>query len=93
MKLTESLIGDGKKSFLESISQGLTCGDREMIKVGLITVVWFSSSLALLPDSEAKLSAFTVLMGKLKETLEDSEWVDHKVLAALCLLNFSKFPG
>ncbi|KAL4576873.1 hypothetical protein LXL04_012973 [Taraxacum kok-saghyz] len=92
MKLTESLIGDGKKSFLESISQGLTCGDREMIKVGLITVVWFSSSLALLPDSEAKLSAFTVLMGKLKETLEYSEWVDHKVLAALCLLNFSKFP-
>lgn len=89
MKLSESLIGDGKKLFLESLSQGLSCGHREMMKVGLTTVVWLSCSL----DSEAKLSAFSVLISKLKETLENSEWVEHKVLAAASLLNFSKIPG
>ncbi|XP_042755317.1 putative E3 ubiquitin-protein ligase LIN isoform X1 [Lactuca sativa] len=88
MKLSESLIGDGKKLFLESLSQGLSCGHREMMKVGLTTVVWLSCSL----DSEAKLSAFSVLISKLKETLENSEWVEHKVLAAASLLNFSKIP-
>lgn len=92
MKLSESLIGDGKKSFLESLSKGLSCGHRDMVKAGLTTVVWLSSALSSLPDSEANVSAFSILINKLKENLENSEWLEHKVLAASSLLNFSKIP-
>ncbi|XP_076895265.1 putative E3 ubiquitin-protein ligase LIN [Bidens hawaiensis] len=89
-RLSTSLVSDGKKSFLDSVSQWLSCGHREMTKVGLMTMVWFSSSLAALPDYEFELSAFSVLISKLKENLENSEWVEHKILAATSLLNFSK---
>ncbi|KAI3793713.1 hypothetical protein L1987_36334 [Smallanthus sonchifolius] len=92
IRLSTSLVSDGKKSFLDSVSEWLSCGYREMKKVGLTTMVWFSSSLASLPDSEFPLSAFSVLISKLKENLENSEWVEHKILAATSLLNFSKIP-
>lgn len=91
--MSASLLGDGKKSFLDSLSQWLSSGHRDTTKVGLITVVWFSSSLASLPDSESQLSAFAVLISKLKENLENSEWAEHKILAVTSLLNFSKIPG
>ncbi|KAK9061499.1 hypothetical protein SSX86_018681 [Deinandra increscens subsp. villosa] len=91
-KLSASLVTDGKKSFLDSISQCLSCGYREMTKISLTTMVWFSSSLASVPDSEFQLPAFSVLISKLKENLENSEWIEHKILAATSLLNFSKIP-
>ncbi|KAI7746232.1 hypothetical protein M8C21_017697 [Ambrosia artemisiifolia] len=91
-RLSSSLVSDGKTSFLDSFSQCLSCGHPEMTKVGLITTVWFSSSLASLPESEFQPSAFSVLISQLKETLENSEWVEHKILAATSLLNLSKIP-
>ncbi|KAJ0469943.1 putative U box domain, armadillo-like helical, Zinc finger, RING/FYVE/PHD-type [Helianthus annuus] len=92
IRMSTSLVSDGKKSFLDSFSQCLSCGHREMTKVCLITMVWFSSSLASLPESEFQLSAFSVLISKLKENLENSAWVEHKILAATSLLNFTKIP-
>ncbi|KAD7479749.1 hypothetical protein E3N88_02885 [Mikania micrantha] len=91
-RLSTSLVSDGKKSFLDSISQCLSCGYCEMIKVCLVTMAWFGSSLVSLPDYELQLPAFSILISKLKENLENSEWVEHKILAATCLLNFSKIP-
>lgn len=92
-KLSTSLVSDGKKSFLESISRCLSCEYHEMTKVCLITMVWFSFSLASLPDSELPLSDFSVLISKLKENLENSESLEQKILAATSLLNFSKIAG
>ncbi|GJR41921.1 putative E3 ubiquitin-protein ligase LIN isoform X1 [Tanacetum coccineum] len=92
VKLSMSLLGEGKKSFLDSLSKCLSCGHRDMIQAGLTTVVWLSSSLALLPESEYQLSAFSVLISKLKENVVSSEWVEHKILAATSLLNFSRIP-
>ncbi|XP_076897430.1 putative E3 ubiquitin-protein ligase LIN [Bidens hawaiensis] len=89
-RLSTSLVSDGKKSFLDSVSQWLSCGHREMTKVSLTTMVWFSSSIALLPEFEFQLSAFSVLISKLKDNLENSEWIEHKILAAASLLSFSK---
>ena len=93
VKLSMSLLGEGKKSILDSLSKCLSCGHRDMMQAGLTTVVWSSSSLALLPESEYQLSAFSVLITKLKEKVINSEWVEHKILAATSLLNFSRNPG
>ncbi|KVI09418.1 Armadillo-like helical [Cynara cardunculus var. scolymus] len=92
MKLSASLLGDGKKSFLDSLSQCLSSGHQDMTMAGLTTVAWFSSSLVSLPGSESQLSSFSVLIPKLKEHLKNSEWLEHKILAAMSLLNFSKIP-
>ncbi|KAJ9540507.1 hypothetical protein OSB04_027013 [Centaurea solstitialis] len=92
MKLSASLLGDGKKSFLDSLSQCLSSGHQDMTKAGLTTVAWFSSSLVSLPSSESHLSSISALTSKLKEHLKDSEWVEHQILAAVSLLNFSKIP-
>ncbi|KAK1409879.1 hypothetical protein QVD17_36408 [Tagetes erecta] len=91
-RLSTSLVSDGTKSFVESISQCLSCGYFEMKQVCLTTMVWFSSLFASLPDSELPLSAFSVLISTLKDNLENSEWVEHKILAVTSLLNFSKIP-
>lgn len=92
--LSASLLGDGKKSFLEAVSTCLGSGNLEMVRVCLITVAWLSSALASLPDAdEFHLSSFSALISPLKECLENGERVEHRILASMSLLNFSKIPG
>ncbi|GMP91981.1 hypothetical protein CsSME_00042416 [Camellia sinensis var. sinensis] len=90
--LSASLIGDGKKSFLESISKCLGSGSLDLVRVCLTTVAWLSSALASLSDAEFQLPAFSALISQLKERLENGDLVEHKILASMCLLNFSKIP-
>lgn len=93
MKVSTSLLGDGKKSFLEPLAMCLGSGDVDLVRVCLTTVAWLSSALALLPDAEFQLSAFSALVAGLKENLEKGSRVEHKILASMSLLNFSKIPG
>ncbi|KAH7849018.1 hypothetical protein Vadar_011809 [Vaccinium darrowii] len=91
-RLSASLIGDGKKSFLGSISKCLGSQNLELVRVCLTTVAWLSSALASLPETEFQLSALSALISRLKEILENDELVVHRILANLSLLNFSNIP-
>ncbi|KAK4371706.1 hypothetical protein RND71_007090 [Anisodus tanguticus] len=84
------LIGSGKKCFVEALSKCLGSGNSEMVRICLTTVAWLSSALASLKDSEFELSAFLAIITQLIECLQHGDLVEHKVLASLSLLNFSK---
>ncbi|KAG8389078.1 hypothetical protein BUALT_Bualt02G0191800 [Buddleja alternifolia] len=84
--LSASLIGDGKKSFLDTVSKCLSLGNSDLVRVCLTTVAWLSSSLS---DTEFQLYAFSALVSPLKQCLEHGELVEHRILASLCLFNFS----
>ncbi|PIA53158.1 hypothetical protein AQUCO_00900038v1 [Aquilegia coerulea] len=88
--LAASLLGNGKKSFLEIVSRCLGSGDSTLVRTCLITVAWLSQALSVLPDAEFQLSAFSVLIPRLKESLESGSQVEHRVLASMTLLNFSR---
>ncbi|XP_044483410.1 putative E3 ubiquitin-protein ligase LIN-1 isoform X2 [Mangifera indica] len=89
-KLSASLLGNGKKSFLETISKSLGSGNLNLIRVCLVTVAWLSSALSSQSDTKFQLSAFSALIAQLKEILEHGEQLQLKVLASLSLLNFSR---
>ncbi|XP_016451422.1 putative E3 ubiquitin-protein ligase LIN-1 isoform X1 [Nicotiana tabacum] len=84
------LIGSGKKSFVEALSKCLGSGNSELVRICLTTVAWLSSALASLTDSEFELSAFLAIISQLIECLQHGDLVEHKVLASMSLLNFSK---
>ncbi|KAH0728943.1 hypothetical protein KY289_000131 [Solanum tuberosum] len=84
------LIGSGKKSFVEALSKCLGSGNSEMVRICLTTVAWLSSALSLLNDSEFELSAFLAVITQLIECLQHGDLIEHKVLASMCLLNFSR---
>ncbi|KAK1327158.1 hypothetical protein QJS10_CPA01g00224 [Acorus calamus] len=88
--MTVVLLGNGKKSFLEALSKCLGCGNSDLRKACLTTVAWLSHALASVSDAD-QLSAFLALIPHLKVSLEDEKQVEHRVLASLSLLNFSKF--
>ncbi|XP_065861720.1 putative E3 ubiquitin-protein ligase LIN-1 isoform X2 [Euphorbia lathyris] len=90
--LSTSLINDGKRSFLDAISKCLASRNSDLVKASLITVTWLSCALSSLYDAEMHLSAFSALISGLKESLENSEQIEHKVLASISLLNFTKIP-
>ncbi|XP_019225892.1 PREDICTED: putative E3 ubiquitin-protein ligase LIN-2 isoform X2 [Nicotiana attenuata] len=87
------LIGSGKKSFVEALSKCLGSGNSELVRICLTTVAWLSSALASLTDSEFELSAFLAIISQLIECLQHGDLVEHKVLASMSLLNFSKILG
>ncbi|KAM2691327.1 hypothetical protein EV2_005741 [Malus domestica] len=88
--LTVSLLGYGKKSFVETLSKCLGSENLELIRMCLITVEWLSRALSSLPGSEFQLSAFSSLIFPLKQCLKTSEQVEQKILASMSMLNFSK---
>ncbi|EEF34256.1 hypothetical protein RCOM_0146510 [Ricinus communis] len=90
--LSASLLGNGKKSFLEAISKCLASGNLNLIEACLATIAWLSSALSALSDAEFHLSAFSALISGLKESLENGEQIELKVLASMSLINFSKIP-
>ncbi|KAG8657784.1 hypothetical protein MANES_03G090300v8 [Manihot esculenta] len=90
--LSTCLLGSGKKSFLEAISKCLASGNLELVKACLTTIACLSCSLPALSDAELHLSAFSALLSSLKESLENGRRIEHKVLASISLLNFSKIP-
>ncbi|KAJ9549220.1 hypothetical protein OSB04_021763 [Centaurea solstitialis] len=92
MMLSTSLLGDGKKSFLDSLSRCLSSGHRDMRRVCLTTMAWLSSALTSLANSQFQLSAFSIVINQLKENLKAGEGVEHRILATMSLLNFSKIP-
>ncbi|KAI9196691.1 hypothetical protein LWI28_026132 [Acer negundo] len=91
-KVSASLLGNGKRSFLKTISKILVSGDRELVRVCLTTVAWLSHALSSIPDAELQLRAFSALISVLKESLKNREQLLHKILASMSLLNFSKIP-
>ncbi|KAM4084493.1 hypothetical protein ACB094_08G136400 [Castanea mollissima] len=88
--LSVALLSNGKKSLLDTISKCLASGNLDMVRVCLTTMAWLSCALPSLPDAEFQLSAFSSLISGLKESLEKGEKIEHKILASMCLLNFSK---
>lgn len=91
--LSAVLLGNGQKSFLEAISKCLGSDSSELVRVCLTTVAWLSSALSSLSDAEFQLSAFSALISRLRDNLENSEQIEHKILASASLLSFSKIPG
>ncbi|KAK2641376.1 hypothetical protein Ddye_023139 [Dipteronia dyeriana] len=91
-KVSASLLGNGKRSFVKTISKILVSGDRELVRVCLTTVAWLSRALSSVLDAEFQLRAFSVLISVLKESLKNSQQLLHKILASMSLLNFSKIP-
>lgn len=91
--LSTSLLGNGKRSFLEAISRCLESENLDLIRVCLTTVAWLSSSLSSVSDSELQIPAFSVLIPRLKESLENGQQIEHKILASSSLLSFSKISG
>ncbi|XP_050217157.1 putative E3 ubiquitin-protein ligase LIN-2 isoform X2 [Mercurialis annua] len=90
--LSISLLGNGKKSFLGIISKCLGSGNSDLMTACLTTVAWLSRALSALPHTQFHLTAFSALISALKQSLENARPMDHRVLASLSLLNFSKFP-
>ncbi|KAK9156620.1 hypothetical protein Scep_003194 [Stephania cephalantha] len=88
--LAASLLGNGKRSFLETIAKCLNSRNSRLMSTCLITVAWISQALALLSDAEFQLSAFSTLVACLKETLENGRQIEHRVIACMTLLNFSQ---
>lgn len=87
------LIGSGKKSFVEALSKCLGSGNSEMVRICLTTVAWLSSALASTNDLELELSSFLAVITQLIECLQHGDLIEHKVLASMSLLNFSKIQG
>ncbi|XP_042016800.1 putative E3 ubiquitin-protein ligase LIN-1 [Salvia splendens] len=92
MSLSASLLGDGKKSFVDAVSKCLRLGKPDLVRVCLTTVAWLSFSLASLHDTRHQLYAFSALISPLKQYLEYGVLVEQRALAALSLLNFSTIP-
>ncbi|KAH6767717.1 hypothetical protein C2S52_018700 [Perilla frutescens var. hirtella] len=90
--LSASLLGDGKKSFLDAVSKCLNSGNSDLVRVCLTTVAWLSFSLASLHDTKYQLSAFSALISPLKQYLEYGVLVEQRILASISLLNFSTIP-
>ncbi|CAI0440622.1 unnamed protein product [Linum tenue] len=91
--LSALLLSNGKKSFLDSISQCLNSGGKaDLVTVCLSTIVWLSCALSSESDAEFQLPAFSALISGLKDNLENGELDEHKVLASMSLLNFSRIP-
>ncbi|XP_020263859.1 putative E3 ubiquitin-protein ligase LIN-1 [Asparagus officinalis] len=84
------LLCSGKGSFLETLSKCLDSQNTELLKVCLTTIAWMSHALASLSLSDLQLSVFLSLIPRMKEILEKSEQIEHRILASLSLLNFSK---
>uniref|UniRef100_A0A7N0TL78 RING-type E3 ubiquitin transferase n=1 Tax=Kalanchoe fedtschenkoi TaxID=63787 RepID=A0A7N0TL78_KALFE len=87
-----SLLGSRRVSFLDMISKCLGSQISDLVRTCLTTVAWLSFTLASLPDSGFRLTAFSALISQLKASLENREPQEHKVLASVSLLNFSRFP-
>nr|GEU85572.1 putative E3 ubiquitin-protein ligase LIN-1 [Tanacetum cinerariifolium] len=92
MMISASLLGDRKKSFLYSIFRCLKSGDRDITRVCLTTMAWLSFTLASLHSCDSRVSLFSVVINQLKENLKDGESLEHRILAAMSLLHFSKIP-
>lgn len=91
--LTVTLLGNGKKSFLETLSKCLGSENLDLMRVCLITAEWLSRALSSLSGSEFQLTAFSSLIFPLKERLKNGEQVEQKILASVSMLNFSKISG
>ncbi|KAF4359178.1 hypothetical protein F8388_005287 [Cannabis sativa] len=96
-KMCTSLVGNGRRSFLEGISKCVVRSkDMEelvLVRVCLITVTWLSFSLSSsISNSELQISAFSLLISILKQTLENGLKIEHKILASSSLLSFTKIP-
>ncbi|XP_040991013.1 putative E3 ubiquitin-protein ligase LIN [Juglans microcarpa x Juglans regia] len=88
--LSAALLTNGKKSFLDTISKCLGAGNLDVVRVCLTTVAWLSCALCLQSNAEFQLSAFSAVISGLKENLENGVQMEHKILASMSLLNFSK---
>ncbi|XP_021912690.1 putative E3 ubiquitin-protein ligase LIN-1 isoform X2 [Carica papaya] len=91
-KVSISLLGSGKQSFTGSICLCLGSANIDLIRVCLVTIAWLSHALSSISDSEFQLPAFSKLISQLKETLKHGQQVEDRVLASMCLLNFSQIP-
>ncbi|KAI4334674.1 hypothetical protein L6164_013391 [Bauhinia variegata] len=87
--LLDSLIGDGERPFLKTVSRCLESKNQDLVEICLITVTWLSSSLTKPCNAGLHLPAFLAVISQLKGILENGE-LELKILALMSLLNFSK---
>ncbi|XP_058098231.1 putative E3 ubiquitin-protein ligase LIN-2 isoform X3 [Magnolia sinica] len=87
--IAASLLHNGKMSFLETISKCLDSKSPDLVSVCLTMVAWISHALFALSNAELQLSVFSSLIPPLKESLKNAQ-IEHRVLASMSLLNFSK---
>ncbi|RRT46266.1 hypothetical protein B296_00050187 [Ensete ventricosum] len=92
--VTLVLIGNGKKSFMETLSRCLVSGIQGLVRTSLVTAAWMSHALALLSAShQIPLAVFSDFIPQLKERLEEDDQIEHRILASMSLLNLSKVSG
>ncbi|KAK8683161.1 hypothetical protein V6N13_039228 [Hibiscus sabdariffa] len=89
--LLASLVGSGKKSFLEAISKCLGLRNQDLVTACLTTVAWSTGVLPSPTDAELQQTLCT-LISQLKQILKSGEQVKHNILASMSLLNLSKVP-
>ncbi|KAI0513702.1 hypothetical protein KFK09_009732 [Dendrobium nobile] len=82
-------IGYKKKSFLETLSNCWKLGSPDLARICLVTTAWISHALPSLFVPELQFSSMALLL-RLKESLSSDMDIQQRVLACLCLLNFSK---
>ncbi|KAG0493762.1 hypothetical protein HPP92_004756 [Vanilla planifolia] len=85
-----ALLGYGKKSFLGSLSLCWKSGSPVLVRLCLVTTAWLSHALVSISVPALQFSTFLAFMPRLKECLKDSVDIKDRVLASLCLLNFSR---
>ncbi|PKA65131.1 Putative E3 ubiquitin-protein ligase LIN-1 [Apostasia shenzhenica] len=84
------LLRVGKKQFLVALSNCWNSGIPDLVKMSLVTTVWLSHALTSLSAIAVQFSSILTLLPRLKESLKRDPDIKNRVLASLCLLNFSK---
>lgn len=92
--VTLVLIGNGRKSFMKTLSRCLVSGIQGLVRTCLVTAAWMSHALVLLSASHQIPSAvFSDFIPQLKQRLEEDDQIEHRILASISLLNLSKVSG
>ncbi|CAL9069188.1 putative E3 ubiquitin-protein ligase LIN [Musa acuminata AAA Group] len=92
--VTLVLIGNGRKSFMETLSRCLVSGIQGLVRTCLVTAAWMSHALVLLSAShQIPLAVFSDFIPQLKQRLEEDDQIEHRILASVSLLNLSKVSG
>ncbi|KAK8935983.1 putative E3 ubiquitin-protein ligase LIN [Platanthera zijinensis] len=88
--VTSILIRYKKKSFFETLSTCWKFGSPDLASICLVTTAWLSLALPSLCLPALQFSATSALLPRLKESFRSDLDIRQRVLACLCLFNFSK---
>uniref|UniRef100_A0ACD5Z1H4 Uncharacterized protein n=1 Tax=Avena sativa TaxID=4498 RepID=A0ACD5Z1H4_AVESA len=92
-KLALVLLNTGSKRFLVALSNCISDGIPTLVRAGLVTITWMSSSLSPLHGCNTfQPLACSILAPKLLDRLSYDRVLEERVLASLSLLNLVRHP-